>query len=174
MSANDASPTWQHDNLGYDPRARDFRRDFFGDEAPRKTVSQRMGLGSKATRRDTDETMCEMIFRLREASQHMSLMSRELSAAKHLCKHLVEDRKRTLFAPPCHRGCIEAKERKAKRGVVCKRCDRPGHHWMDCRRVSCSCGEWHTRHSMPLPTCVRGNKSCTRVIDTGRPFLVQL
>ena len=47
----------------------------------------------------------------------MSVMSRELSAARHLCKHLVEDRKRTLFAPPCHRGCIEAKESQTRRGV---------------------------------------------------------
>ena len=169
MSANNAPTTWQYDGLGFDPRARDFRRDFFDEETPRHTAAKQKKSGNKATRRDENVAMAEMIFRLTEVMKHMNIMSQDISVARHLCRHLVETNKRAGLAPPCHQGKTEMKEKKAKRDIVCKRCDTRGHHWTTCRRVSCSCGEWHTRESMPLPTCIRGNMSYAGAIGTGRP-----
>ena len=168
MSANVASPSWNQEVLDVDPRARDFRRDFYREVAPVETPPRRRGTGQMATRRSTDERMREMTFRLKEASQHMCLMSNELATARRLCVNLLKERE----APPTPTGFpgkVDACGKKARKMIVCKKCDTLGHHWMDCWRPPCLCGEWHSKHSKPLPTCVRASKAATGVIGTGRP-----
>jgi len=168
MSANVASPSWNQVVLDVDPRARDFRRDFYREVAPVETPPRRRGTGQMATRRSTDERMREMTFRLKEASQHMCLMSNELATARRLCVNLLKEREATP-TPTGFPGKVDAWGKKARKMIVCKKCDTLGHHWMDCWRPPCSCGEWHSKHSKPLPTCVRASKAVTGVIGTGRP-----
>ena len=72
--------------------------------------------------------MTELMFRLSEATEHLSLMAWELAAAKRLSRHLEEDRRRSLIAAPCQHQCIGGKDKKPKQAVVCKRCEAPGHH----------------------------------------------
>ena len=168
MSANDAPTTWKCDVLDFDPRARDFRRDFFKEETSRHTATKERKAGNKATGRHESAAMAEISFRLTEIENHMSIMSQDIARARHLCRHLVQSNEKARAEPLGHKGNT-VKEKKAKRDVVCKRCNTRGHHWKTCRRASCSCGEWHTRESMPLPTCVRGNLPYAGAIGTGRP-----
>ena len=168
MSANIASPPWEQVVLDADPRARDFRQDFYREAAPVETPRRRRGTGQMATRRSTDERMREMAFRLKEASQHMCLMSNELATARRLCVNLLKERQ-TPPTPTRFPERVDAWGKKARKTIVCKKCDTLGHHWMDCWSPLCSCGEWHSEHSKPLPTCARASKATTRVVGTGRP-----
>ena len=46
--------------------------------------------------------------------------------------------------------------KKPKSNAMCTRCNTSGHTMDRCWRTSCSCGEWHNRSNLPLPTCVKG------------------
>ena len=170
MSLMDVSPVWLQEEMGYDPRERDFRRDFYHDDISRKMQTLRTKAVKNEKRDDhrhVGETITELKFWLSEATELMSLMNWELAAAKRLTRHLtgMEDTRLSRTAVPSHQPSNSGNGKKPKRTVVCRRCETSGHHWMDCRRVSCSCGTWHTRYSLPLPTCVRGARICMR--DTG-------
>ena len=168
MPTSVALPPWEQVVLEADPRARDFRQDFYQESTPVETPRRRRGTGQMATRRSTDERIREMCFRLKEASQHMCLMLNELATARRLCVNLLKERQ-SPPTPTKFPERVKAWAKKARRTVMCKKCDTLGHHWMDCWSPLCSCGEWHSEHSKPRPTCARVNRAATRAVGTGRP-----
>ena len=155
-------------SLRPDPRARDFRRDFYQESAPVEAHQRRRNTGQMAKRRSTEERMEEMCFRLEEARQYMCLLSNELETARRLYINIQKERQ-SPPTPPEFTERVNAWAKKARRTVVCKKCDTLGHHWLDCLSPLCSCGEWHSEHSKPRPTCTRINEATASPLNTGRP-----
>ena len=159
--------------MGYDPRERDFRRDFYQDDisgvaqAPRTTAVKNE---TRSNRRSIGETITELKFRLSEATEHMGLMNRELAAAKRLARYLEDDAWLTQVANDDQQKDNIGRCKKKRQTVVCKRCETTGHHWLDCQRVSCSCGGWNSRAYLPGPTCVRGTIWCRNGASPGEPL----
>ena len=151
-----------------DPRERDFRRDFYQESAPVEVRLRRRQTGQMTKRRSTEERMKEMSFRLEEARQYMCLLSNELESARRLYINIRKERQAPP-TPPTFTMRTDTWAKKARRTVVCKKCDTLGHHWLDCLSPLCSCGEWHSEHSKPRPTCTRINGTTTSTPSTGRP-----
>ena len=151
-----------------DPRARDFRRDFYQESTPVEAHQRQRNTQQMAKRRSTEERMKEMCFRLEEARQYMCLLSNELETARRLYINIQKERQ-SPPTPPTFTERVNAWAKKARRTVVCKKCDTLGHHWLDCLSPLCSCGEWHSEYSKPRPTCTRINEATATTLNTGRP-----
>ena len=169
IMSDDAPTTWPWDVLETDPRARDFRQDFFEGNSQGRTINKGTRVSNTTTKRYASaRLMTKLFFKLQKIEAHIKIIFQDVGRAMDLHRNLVQNIEK-VRTESFDLKDNTAKEKNTGREVVCKRCNTRGHHWKKCRRASCSCGKWHTRESMPLPTCVRGNLPYAGAIGTGQP-----
>ena len=172
MSA-EATPTWPWDVLEPDPRARDFRRDFFKESPQAQATEKEAGTSSAAGKKYAGaRLMAELFFELQEIEAHIKIIFQDVGRAMDLHRNLVQNIERVradTFERKDNTPKGKRKPREYVSTLVCKRCNTPGHHWKTCHRASCSCGKWHSRNLLPLPTCVRGNLRFGDTVGNGKP-----
>ena len=167
--SGEAPSTWPWDVLESDPRARDFRRDFFKDNSQGQAIDKETGASNAAVKRYASaRLMAELCCELQEIEAHIKIIFQDVGRAMDLRRNLVQNIER-VKTETFDRKDNTPKGKKKPREIVCKRCNTQGHHWKTCHRASCSCGKWHSRSSLPLPTCVRGNLPYGGAVGNGKP-----
>ena len=169
MSA-EATSSWPWDVLEPDPRARDFRRDFY-DVSPKaaQATNKEAGTCNAAEKRYASaRLMAKLYVELEELEANIKTILQDVGRALDLHRNLLQNIERVREETLEHKGSTHKGKRKP-RELVCERCNTHGHHWKTCHRASCSCGKWHSRSCLPLPTCVRGNLPFGGAVGNGKP-----
>ena len=177
--STEATPSWPWDVLEPDPRARDFRRDFYNNSPKTHATDKEAGMSSAAGKRYASaRLMAELYVELQEMEANIKIIFQDVGRALDLHRNLLQNiervRAETLERKEDTKIQIpivyaQPKGKKKLRELVCKRCDTHGHHWKNCHRASCSCGKWHSRSCPPLPTCVRGNQPFGDKVGSAKP-----